>query len=279
MKKIFAWISLFFFLTPGFSQTNLDFGVLGGVALYSGDLSPDDLGFSLEDLGPAAGAYLRFQFTDWVGLRTGITYANMGRADARNSERNQGLSFETNVFELSGILEISPFNLGYYSSNAVIVPYVAVGVGAFRFNPQTVVNGERIDLQPLGTEGQGLPGYAEPYALTSVNFPFGLGIRFVVNDRLSIGAEVLGRKLETDYIDDVSSTSVRYGDILDNRGVEVARLSAPLLAPCTNPDQTYTRGGPFNDFFYIANLNVSYRIRSGSSVYKPGRKGVVCPRF
>lgn len=280
MKRFLSWISLFFFFTPGHTQTNIDFGVIGGIALYSGDLSPEDIGFSFDDLGPAAGAFLRFQFTDWIGLRTGLTYAHLGTEDARSALRNRAVSFETDIFEFSGILEISPFNLGYYGSKTVIVPYIAIGAGVFRFNPQTEVNGQMIDLQPLGTEGQGLPGYDERYSLTSVNFPFGLGLRLVISDQWSIGIDVIGRKLQTDYIDDVSSTNVRYGDILENKGLEVARISAPSLNPGTaNLDLTYRRGGTFNDFFYIATLNVSYRIRSGSSVYKPGKKGVLCPRF
>lgn len=280
MKKLLAWISLFFFFTPAHTQTNIDFGVLGGIALYSGDLSPEDIGFSLDDLGPAAGAFVRFQFKDWVGLRTGVTFLQLGTDDARVGRTDRAGSFETNIFEFSGVLEISPFNLGYYSSEAVVVPYLAIGASVFRFNPRTEVNGQMLDLQPLGTEGQGLPGYPERYSLTSFNFPFGLGVRFVISDQLSIGVEVLGRKLQTDYIDDVSSGRVRYGDILENRGVEVARISAPNIDPNTaSPNLTYQRGGPFNDFYYVGNVNISYRIRSGSSIYKPGKKGVVCPRF
>ncbi|GAB5553533.1 MAG: hypothetical protein Sapg2KO_31240 [Saprospiraceae bacterium] len=280
MKRLLIWISLFFFFTPGHTQSNIDFGILGGISLYSGDLSPEDIGFSFSDLGPAAGAFVRFQFTDWVGLRTGLTYAHLGTEDARSALRNRAVSFETDIFELSGIIEISPFNIGYYSSEAVIVPYLAIGIGAFRFNPQTEVNGQMIDLQPLGTEGQGLPGYPDRYSLNSINFPFGLGVRFVISDQLSVGLDVIGRKLQTDYIDDVSSISVRYGDILENKGVDVARISAPSVNPdSASPDLTYQRGGPFNDFFYIASLNVSYRISSGSQIYKPGKKGISCPRF
>ena len=34
-------------------------------------------------------------------------------------------------------------------------PYVTLGIGAFSYDPYAYLNGEKIYLRPLGTEGQG----------------------------------------------------------------------------------------------------------------------------
>ncbi len=261
------------------AQTNVDFGVIGGVALYSGDLSPDPAGFSLDDLGLSGGIFLRYQFQKWIAFRPGLTFLQLKGEDQRPSNRSRGLNFQTNVYELSGIFEISPFSIGYYSSNTVIVPYLAVGVGAFRFNPKGTYNGETYELQPLGTEAQGIDGRPGLYSRFGVNFPVGGGIKFVINDNITVGYELMGRILRTDYIDDISGTSVRYGDVLENRGEAAAIASAPNLSLETNPDLTYRRGGNFNDFYFLSMLHVSFRFSYGDTVYRPGKKGVMCPRF
>ena len=40
-------------------------------------------------------------------------------------------------------------------------PYVTGGAAVFTFNPKAEYNGEWVALQPLGTEGQGLPQYPD----------------------------------------------------------------------------------------------------------------------
>jgi hypothetical protein len=279
MRQYLTLFCFFLCLGAAEAQMNIDFGVSAGLAVYSGDLSPQEVGFSFEDLGTAGAVFLRFQFTDWIGLRTNLAYAYLNADDRRSGNLFRNLNFQTNIYEASGILEISPTNIGYYDSKSVFVPYVAIGIGAFGFNPKTMIDGELVELRPIGTEGQGLPNYDDYYPNTALNFPFGLGIKFVVSDRLSFGFEVLGRKLQTDYLDDVSGTNVRYGDILENKGPQAARLSNPNLPADTNPDRQYTRGGAFNDFYYMAMFNFAYRIQSGNAIYKPGKKGVICPRF
>lgn len=279
MKQLFTLICLLFTLNQTEAQVNIDLGFTGGIAVYSGDLSPKELGFSFEDLGPSAGAFLRFQFTDWIGFRTSFSYAYLNADDRRSGNTYRDLNFQTNIFEGAGILEISPTNIGYFDSKSVFVPYIAIGVGMFAFNPKTMYNGELVELRPLGTEGQGLPNYPDYYANTSINFPFGIGAKIVVNDKFSVGFDIMGRKLQTDYLDDVSNTQVRYGDLITNKGEVTARLSNPRLPLETNPDTRFVRGGGANDFYYLVTFNFSYRIQSGYSIYKPGKKGVICPRF
>ncbi|MEO8734182.1 MAG: hypothetical protein ABI373_07615, partial [Flavobacteriales bacterium] len=65
-------------------------------------------------------------------------------------------------YDLRGVQSNSRAHLGFY---------LFAGVGAFHFNPQAQYKGNWVDLRPLGTEGQGLPGGPVEYSLTGVCIP------------------------------------------------------------------------------------------------------------
>jgi hypothetical protein len=112
-------------------------------------------------------------------------------------------------------------------------------VAIFSFNPkakyegpwQTTTQGEPYsgwyELQPLGTEGQGTTEYPdrEPYALTQVSLPFGMGIKWNFTQTLSLSLEWGMRKTFTDYIDDVSTTYVD-PELLKSENTEIAMFLA-----------------------------------------------------
>lgn len=88
-------------------------------------------------------------------------------------------------------------------------PYVFAGVGLILHNPRAkspeAFGGKWEALQPLGTEGQqsGNPKYKAPYKLVQPVFPVGIGVRWKLNQRIDIGAEIGLRLTLTDYLDDV----------------------------------------------------------------------------
>ncbi|MBA4168276.1 MAG: hypothetical protein H0X41_12180, partial [Chitinophagaceae bacterium] len=65
-------------------------------------------------------------------------------------------------------------------------------------------------LRPLGTEGQGTAAYPDrkPYSTIAICVPFGMGVKYAINPRMNIGAEIVHRFTTTDYLDDVSKTYV-----------------------------------------------------------------------
>ena len=273
-------MSCIFFLSPRSTAQNLDIGALVGIPSYSGDLSAQEIGLYLDDLRIGGGLFLRNQYSPRLGIRYGLTYGRVSAASANAGANGYRPNFRTDIYELSAMAEISPWNLGYYGSQTVIVPYFSAGLALFRFNPQTLFEGSWIDLQPLGTEGQGLPGYPAPYRRVQVSMPFGLGIKFVISDTWTIGAEITARKTFTDYIDDRSSLTLIYGDIVQGNGELAAQISNSNLTP--TPDNfniDYTRGGRFDDWYYLAGLTLSYRFQKEGLIYRPGKKGVICPRF
>lgn len=89
-------------------------------------------------------------------------------------------------------------------------PYITFGVGVFSYDPYAYLQGKKIYLRPLGTEGQGSPLYPDrkPYGSTAFSIPIGAGIKYALNERINLGFEILHRLTTTDYLDDVSKTYV-----------------------------------------------------------------------
>lgn len=280
MKKLLIALTL---ILPfcGICQ-DIDLGITGGIGLYSGDLSPKEFAIYPNDYGFAGGIFLRQRYSRFIGLRTGLTLAKI-MGDERNNGNmpERGLNFHSNITEFSLLGEINLFHIGYARNKTVISPYVAFGLGIFAFNPKMNFNGEVLELRALTTEGQGLDGYGNRYSRTQFCIPFGGGINIVINDRLTIGAEMLFRSTLTDYLDDVSDRRIRYGDILTERGELSARISNPLLDPANaeNLEITYSRGGKHNDWYTIPALTLSWRIKSTGRAKSVYSKYMECPRF
>lgn len=280
MKKLLLALAL---ILPfcGICQ-DLDFGITGGIGLYSGDLSPKEFAIYPNDYGYAGGIFLRQRYSRFVGIRTGLTLAKV-MGDERNNGNmpERGLNFQSNITEFSLIGEVHLFHIGYARNKTVISPYVAFGLGLFAFNPKINFNGELLELRALTTEGQGLNGYANRYSRTQFSIPFGGGINILINDKLTIGAEMLFRSTLTDHLDDVSDARVKYGDILTERGELSARISNPLLDPAVseNLEVTYSRGGKYNDWYIIPALTLSWRIKSTGRSRSVYSKYMECPRF
>jgi len=276
---LMALSGLLFLPHKGKSQ-NLDVGVFVGLPSYSGDLSTSQVGLYFDDLRVGGGLFLRNQFSRRLGIRYGVNYGRI--SGARRTERANGYfpNFRSDIFELSAIAEVSPWSMGYYSSKIVIAPYLSAGLALFGFNPRTLYQGEYIATQPLGTEGQGIPEYPAPYRRLQFSVPIGLGLKFIVSDTWTIGIEFTARKTFTDYLDDRSSANVIYGDIVQGNGEIAARISNHFLDPGPeNFEVNYQRGGSFDDWYYFSGVTLSYRFQTTKTVYKPGLKGVICPRF
>ena len=127
---------------------------------------------------------------------------------------NRNLHFRSHVHEISGQMEFfftkEQQGHRYQIKNAKgmksynFQAYGFVGVGGIFYNPQARYKGNWVNLQPLGTEGQGLPDGPKKYSRFTVVIPYGFGVKDAINKEWSIGLEVGIRKTFSDYIDDVS---------------------------------------------------------------------------
>ncbi|MDX1683776.1 MAG: DUF6089 family protein [Saprospiraceae bacterium] len=258
----------------------LDLGIQVGGGAYSGDLSTPGLTSYLQNVNPAVGGFLRVGLSRGITLRAGLLYTQVEAQD-RNSgvewRTQRDLAFSSRIFEGSIISEVHPLAWWRSSDARSISPYIFGGIGLFRFNPQANINGTQVDLQPLGTEGQGMPGYAPRYDLHGLVVPFGIGLRWE-SGKWIIDLEYGVRWTDTDYIDDVSMDYVAYDELLENNGALAAMLGNKIDAPTGTQ-----RGNPdVNDWFGVAVLSFAYRLNFNNSRYirgVKGRKPLDCPKF
>ena len=149
---------------------HFDVGVKAGGSNYLGDLTPSGLWTSLGDTHASVGAFARYNIMGWFGIRGGLNYGKISASDRNADPTSQrvfrNLSFRSNILELELTTEINLFRYEAYNLRRPFSPYIFGGIAVFRFNPQANYKGKWYDLQPLGTEGQGLKGYSNKYHLT-----------------------------------------------------------------------------------------------------------------
>lgn len=253
----------------------VELGVMGGLSIYSGDLSPKELGLYFEQLKIAGGIFGRINYSQYLSMRLGLSFAQLGGDDSNTGYTDRGLNFRTNITELALTGEFNIFRLGNPKAFHV-APYIFGGVALYHFNPQGELDGDWIDLQPLGTEGQGLPGYEKPYNLTQFAVPAGVGLKVHMNPKLTLGFEFGARKLFTDHLDDISDVQVNYYDVLEGNGTLAARMSNPTIGEPTPENVNYVRGGQYEDWYYIGGVTLSFKLGEKGG---PSGRGIGCPTF
>jgi len=186
-----------------------EFGISAGAAHYFGELNTSA---RLNRPKLAMGIFFRKQFSNYVGLRVAAHYAQLGYSDVYNTknefQRRRNLSFNSNIWELALQGDFNFFKFVPGDEFLRFTPYVTLGVGVFSYDPYAYLNGAKIFLRPLGTEGQGSSLYPEKKTYGSMAFciPFGVGIKYNVNRKINVGFEIVHRFTSTDYLDDVSTT-------------------------------------------------------------------------
>lgn len=218
-KKIIA-VS-FFSLIALFSQQNLsaqesvvqegEFGIGLGAGHYFGDLNTRA---NLNRPKMAASLFFRKNFGNYIAARLTASFAQLGYSDQYNDHNqymySRNLSFNSRVWELSLQGDFNFFRFMPGEPDYSFTPYITIGAGVFNYDPYAYLQGEKIFLRPLGTEGQGSTLYPDrkPYGSMGISIPFGGGVKYSFNDRFNIAFEVLHRFTNTDYLDDVSKTYV-----------------------------------------------------------------------
>jgi len=228
MKKLLL-ISLVLLTWTGILAQRNDIGLFLGLAKYKGELSNSF--YNLRFLHPAFGAYYRDNFNKHWSFRIGATIAKVSGDDAYSKydfEVNRNLSFSSSLQEIEGRFEFNfmPYELGNY--NYLFTTFMFSGLSVFHFNPKAELHGEEIELQPLGTEGQGIYSDRQPYSLYSAAFLFGGGIK-INGDNIGFTIEMGARRAYTDYLDDVSTTYPDPVALLAINGPDAAVLSDRTL--------------------------------------------------
>lgn len=250
-----------------------------GANYYQGDLSPSASKFSYSQGQLAWSTMFGVTLNDYIKVNTKfMTGKLLGRdSDSKSlGRKRRNLSFQSPLYEFGVNAEISLNyflkGLDKYGMNV----YWTSGINVFRFNPKAFYrNGfgdlEIIDLQPLGTEGQGLPGYRDRYSLNQINIPFGIGFKFHLFDNFEMGIELAPRVTFTDYIDDVSGNYVSYDDLIAAgrplAAVISNRIGEYQGSSIVNVETGSMRGNPNNnDWYFFSGVYLSY---NWGADYKP----------
>ena len=243
---------------------SVELGVHAGLSLYNGDLAPKEYIDYFKMIHPAGGIFLRINTSSPISLRLGGNIATVSGDDEWSAFPSRALSFRSRISELYFTGEWNIFQWYPGQGATGISPYLYAGINMYYFNPETRFENQWVELQPLGTEGQGLDGYPEKYELVGFGIPFGGGIKILLPGRWQLGIEIGARKLFTDYLDDIGNQQVVYEDVLNGNGPLAAQLSNPGFDPDTTPLQTtYVRGKEANDWYYVGGLTISYLISEG----------------
>ena len=278
MRKFFL-LSL---LLPAIAHAQpLHLDLFGGFSNYSGDLQ--EKRFTTQQSKPAAGIGIRYDLSNHLSLRTNLTVASLQANDKLSRQadlRARNLNFSTRLTEFNLLLDYSFLNLNYHRFS----PYVFAGVAVFHYNPFTHDTlGNKVFLQPLGTEGQGLSVYPDrkPYALTQFAIPFGGGIRWRFTDNITISYEIGVRKTFTDYLDDVSKTYADQTALSAARGALAASLAwrgDELKGGSAYPNAGTIRGGAtYKDWYYFSGLTLSIGIGKRGGFHGTDNGRTDCP--
>ncbi len=239
----------------------------------------------------AYGAFLSYHPNHLFAVRFSLTRGTLEGDDAvikpkgglEEARRNRNSNFQSKISEALLMAEIYPTTLLEYDVNDTykkLRPYVTVGIGAFKFNPQgfDVVSNQWVDLKPLRTEGQGFTEYPtrKEYKLTQMNIPLGIGVKYFVSENVNVSFEVIHRKTFTDYIDDVSTNYVAPALFYNYMPLAQAQLAERMANKSLN--NVYGSGdkrgtATNNDSYYTAQIKVGFLLNRSNSM----RNSTTCP--
>ena len=274
-------ILLSLLLIPGLTQAQRwHVNITGGLSNYSGDLQAKPYTFDQSFFAFGFGA--QYDITRNFSAISNVMFMKVGASDQFNAPDlvSRNLSFQTNILEWNLIGEYTFLDI----TQKKFSPFVFVGIAVYHFDPYAYDTlNQKVYLQPLSTEGEGLPQYPDrrPYSLTQFAIPYGGGIKFRVNENIVLAYEIGFRKTFTDYLDDVSSTYVDQATLQNAKGglaVEMAYRGNELKGGAPYPVTGTTRGNPKSkDVYYYTGIRVSIAIISRHDGFY-GRGRTDCPK-
>ena len=265
---------LFLFLIIPFlaiSQRNkqIEGGLMLGASYYLGDLNNKH--FYKPKI--AVGILLKNNINKRINLRFSFNYSSLSAADSDSrsiAKSNRNLSFKTTVFEIASAVEINylPYSMGSITEDAY-TPYLTIGLGFFKMNPQAELNDQFYDLQTLGTEGQETSlNSSKKYKLGQIIIPIGVGFKANLTPKIAMSIEYSLRKTFTDYIDDVSTVYVdptvlsqengSVSAVLSNRSINQGGLDANNTGMQRGDSQN-------NDWYSLTMVMLTFRLDKGST--------------
>lgn len=246
---------------PNFGQY-AELGGGFGVAHYRGDIPTNHMDLAQYSL--AGSFFWRYNYNPWIAARVSLSGGSFSAFDPEPSSfgssiSSRNLSFKSEFVELGLQYEWNITGLDIHTGRR-LSPYLFVGINGFYFNPTTVMHGDQIALQPLGTEGQMLNAEGKGYHLYQIGIPMGVGFKYTLSPRCHLGLEFGMRKTFTDYIDDVSGAYPEMEEMM-NMNPLAARLadrSAEIIGGKPLNTKGAMRGNPKKmDIYFVHQFSLS----------------------
>ncbi len=262
----FVLIAAMVFCSHFSSAQHFEVGVGLGPTAYNGDLSVHSGKDIVNNMHLNGTLFGKYHFNPYLNLGLSVSHGRISGSDRYAEDddlRIRNLHFQSDITELALRLDFNIIGFEPYNFRSPWSPYIFGGIGGFMFNPEAEYLGQWHELQPLGTEGQGLEAFPEreKYDLKGIVIPFGVGFKVALSEFLTLGFEVGYRHTFTDYLDDVSGDYAPRSLMLEERGEVAAALSDRRWEylgtdPMDLPGPRGSRDG--NDGYIFSVLTVSY---------------------
>ena len=295
---IALFVCSFVWVNPLHAQYNLDYGGIAGVSNYLGEIG----GTKKEGKGTARknfvadmrldqtkfviGGWVRYKVHPLFSAKAGLTFIRIAGVDSTSdyiNRRGRNLSFRNDIYELNIQAEYNFYSVHNISpTGRMVIDFAAygfVGGGMYWHNPKAEYLGKWWALQPIGTEGQTLPG-GKKYSRLQGQVSTGLGFYYTFKRKWRIGWEFSVRKTFTDYLDDVSTRFIdptllddgtpdgAVAAALANRSQNAFNMTNGVLS-ADDYRPGAIRGNPEKkDWYMFTVATVGYVVRGKGSFYK-----------
>lgn len=228
--KSFGFPFFVFFMISALplAAQNMDIGVGIGGLNYTGDLQR---GYKILENRPAATIFYRRTFSNAVSVRGAITGGQLQGSDSEpmddfSAARNAAFD----IFLLEGAITLEYHFLNFLDPKSWTnySPYFFAGIGVFTFFGDESIGNSYRKIQPA--------------------IPFGVGMKYLIDERWQLGIEFGARKTFFDYLDNTSA----HNPDLSKKG------------------QNYQYGSEYDkDWYYFLGLTLSYTFYTIPCPYAP----------
>lgn len=263
----YLFILLLFLWLPTSGQY-IDFGASLGGTTYQGDINHYSSRISFQGARFLKSIHLGYHFSESFAMKLRYTKTSIGAHDRESKDpwrAARNLHFVTDIKEISLTGEIELLDMFKKLQKFNLKPFVYFGITYFNFDPKASFNGKWHSLQPLSTEGQGLPGYKKPYSLHQIGLPFGFGLTYFVTPHVYVSFEIGPRITFTDFLDDVSGDYPDFELLAQFKGPTAVDLSyradeLPEGIPVSEMKSGSRGNDKDNDWYFFNSFTVGYTL-------------------
>ncbi len=182
------------FVNPLSGQNRMELGVFAGGGYYQGDLNP---GVPFKNTHPALGGLLRYNMTDrisWKGtaIISGLSGSYPSKGVLFPNAETANYSFSRTIMDVAAQMELNFMSYDHpYKSQTKFSPYLSFGVATTIY-------------KRYGNQMQN----EKDKPVFVLSLPFGVGVKYKINNHLRIGAEWTFRKTFVDDLDVVGNTDI-----------------------------------------------------------------------